>query len=146
MTKQIREILVPVDGSENSIRAATFAMEMALAMHVGVRLFYVFPAASVEVIGIAGMSRADIDQAAQAAAQRAFDKTREGVGRAMIDQVEEETSIGDPAEEIIRFTEDDHKIMVVIGRRGLSRMRSLMLGSVSDKVLRHAKSPVTVVT
>ena len=146
MSEHIREILVPVDGSENCIRAATFAMEMASAMGIGVRLFYVFPAASVEVIGIAGMSRADIDQAAQSAAQRAFDKTREGVGKAMIDQVEQETSIGDPAEEIIRFTEDDDKVLVVIGRRGLSRMRSLMLGSVSDKVLRHAKSPVTVIT
>jgi len=146
MTEHIREILVPVDGSENSIRAATFAMEMASAMNIGVRLFYVFPAASVEVIGIAGMSRADIDQAAQAAAQRAFDKTREGVGSALIDKVEQETSIGDPAEEIIRFTEDDHSVLVIIGRRGLSRMRSLMLGSVSDKVLRHAKSPVTVIT
>ncbi len=146
MTEEIREILVPVDGSENSIRAARFAMVMAEAMKIGVRMFYVFPAASVEVIGIAGMSRADIDQAAQAAAQRAFDKTREGVGSAMIDRVEEETSIGDPAEEIIRFTEDDHTVMVIIGRRGLSRMRSLMLGSVSDKVLRHSKSPVTVIT
>lgn len=146
MSEQIREILVPVDGSENSIRAASFAMEIAAVLKIGVRLFYVFPAASVELIGIAGMSRADIDQAAQAAAQRAFDKTREGVGAAMLDNVEEETSIGDPAEEIIRFTEDDNQILVVIGRRGLSRIRSLMLGSVSDKVLRHAKSPVTVIT
>ncbi|MFP4207466.1 MAG: universal stress protein [Wenzhouxiangella sp.] len=146
MSEHIREILVPVDGSENSIRAATFAMEMAEAMNIGVRLFYVFPAASVEVIGIAGMSRSDIDQAAQAAAQRAFDQTRQGVGDAMIEKVEQETSVGDPAEEIIRFTEDDNSVLVIIGRRGLSRMRSLMLGSVSDKVLRHAKSPVTVIT
>ncbi len=146
MSEHIREVLVPVDGSENSIRAAVFAMEMAEAMNIGVRLFYVFPAASVEVIGIAGMSRSDIDQAAQAAAQRAFDQTRKGVGEAMIDKVEQETSVGDPAEEIIRFTEDDASVMVIIGRRGLSRMRSLMLGSVSDKVLRHAKSPVTVIT
>ncbi|MFW5815864.1 MAG: universal stress protein, partial [Wenzhouxiangella sp.] len=44
MSEHIREILVPVDGSENSIRAAKFAMEMAAAMNIGVRLFYVFPA------------------------------------------------------------------------------------------------------
>ncbi|MEE4296073.1 MAG: universal stress protein [Wenzhouxiangella sp.] len=146
MSEHIREILVPVDGSENSIRAAKFAMEMAGEMSIGVRLFYVFPAASVEVIGIAGMSRSDIDQAAQAAAQRAFDQTRTGIGEAMIENVTQETSIGDPAEEIIRVTEDDHSVLVVIGRRGLSRMRSLMLGSVSDKVLRHAQSPVMVIT
>jgi nucleotide-binding universal stress UspA family protein len=146
MSEHIKEILVPVDGSENSIRAARFAMEMAQAMGIGVRLFYVFPAASVEIIGMAGMSRADIDQAAQASAQRAFDQTREGLGDDLIDKVEQETSIGDPAEEIIRYTEDDHTVLVVIGRRGLSRMKSLMLGSVSDKVIRHAQSPVTVIT
>lgn len=146
MSEHIKEILVPVDGSENSVRAARFGMEMASAMGIGVRLFYVFPAASVEIIGMAGMSRADIDQAAQAAAQRAFDQTREALGSDMIDKVEQETSIGDPAEEIIRYTEDDHAVLVVIGRRGLTRMKSLMLGSVSDKVLRHAKSPVTVIT
>jgi nucleotide-binding universal stress UspA family protein len=146
MSEHIKEILVPVDGSENAIRAARFAMEMATAMGIGVRFFYVFPAASVEVIGMAGMSRADIDQAAQAAAQRAFDQTREALGSELIDRVEQETSIGDPAEEIIRYTEDDNTALVVLGRRGLSRMKSLMLGSVSDKVLRHAKSPVTVIT
>lgn len=146
MSEHIKEILIPVDGSENAVRAARFGMEMAEAMGIGVRLFYVFPAASVEIIGMAGMSRADIDQAAQAAAQRAFDETRDALGSALIDKVEQETSIGDPAEEIIRYTEDDHAVLVVIGRRGLSRMKSLMLGSVSDKVIRHAKSPVTVIT
>jgi nucleotide-binding universal stress UspA family protein len=146
MTEHIKEILVPVDGSDNSIRAVRFAVEMAGAMGIGVRLFYVFPAASVEIIGMAGMSRADIDQAAQASAQRAFDQTREGLGSDIDVTLEQETSIGDPAEEIIRYTEDDHSVLVVIGRRGLSRMKSLMLGSVSDKVIRHAKSPVTVIT
>ena len=146
MSEKTKEILVPVDGSENSIRAAKFAMKMASDMGVGLRMFYVFPSASLEVIAIAGLTRDEIDQAAETAAQRAFDKTRQGVGENMIDQVEHEIAIGDPAEEIIRYTEDDHQILVVIGRRGLSRMRSLMLGSVSDKVLRHSKCPVTVIT
>lgn len=146
MTQEIREILVPIDGSDNGIRAARFAIDLARRMNVGVRLFYVFPAASVEVIGMAGMSRADIDQAAQAAAQRAFDKTHEGLGDTEGVTIEQETSIGDPAEEVIGYTEDDPSIMVVLGRRGLSRMQSLLLGSVSDKVSRHAKSPITIVT
>ena len=146
MTEHIKEILVPVDGSENSIRAANFALELAKPMSITVRLFYVFPAASVEVIGMAGMSKADIDQAAQVAAQRAFDQTREGMNVADGVEIDEETSMGDPAEEIIRYTEDDHATLVIIGRRGLSRMKSLMLGSVSDKVLRYAQSPVMVIT
>lgn len=146
MSHPIKEILVPVDGSDNANRATRFAVSMASALDVPVRLFYVFPAASVEVIGMAGMSRDDIDQAAQAAAQRAFDETREALGDAASGDIEEETSIGDPAEEIVRYAEDDPGVMVVMGRRGLSRMKSLVLGSVSDKVSRHAKSPVTIIT
>ncbi len=95
---------------------------------------------------MAGMSRADIDQAAQAAAQKAFDQTREALGDAGGVAVEQETSMGDPAEEVIRYTEDTPGAMVVIGRRGLSRMKSLMMGSVSDKVIRHAQTPVMVIT
>lgn len=146
MSEQISEILVPVDGSENSIRAALFGVDLAKAFGVGIRLFYIFPAASVEIIGMAGMSRSDIDQAAQAAAQKAFDATQEALGQAGGISIEQETSMGDPAEEIIRYTEDAPGTMVVIGRRGLSRIKSLMIGSVSDKVLRYAKSPVMVIT
>ena len=145
MSEHIKEILVPIDGSENSIRAARFGLEMADAMNVGLRLFYVFPAASMEIIGMAGMSRSDIDQAAQASAQRAFDQVREKLGDTSV-QIDQETSIGDPAEEIIRYTEDDHSVLVVMGRRGLSKMQTLLLGSVSDKVSRHARSPITIVT
>jgi nucleotide-binding universal stress UspA family protein len=146
MNHPVKEILVPVDGSDNANRAVRFAASMASSLDVPVRLFYVFPAASVEVIGMAGMSRDDIDQAAQAAAQRAFDKTREALGDDAPKDMEEETSIGDPAEEIVRYAEDDPGVMIVMGRRGLSRMKSLVLGSVSDKVSRHAKSPVTIIT
>lgn len=145
MSEHVKEILVPIDGSDNSIRAAKFGLEMADAMNVGLRLFYVFPAASVEIIGMAGMSRDDIDQAAQASAQRAFDKVRGELGDTSV-QIDQETSIGDPAEEIIRYTEDDHSVLVIMGRRGLSRMQTLLMGSVSDKVSRHARSPITIVT
>ncbi|MDX1626297.1 MAG: universal stress protein [Wenzhouxiangellaceae bacterium] len=138
------EILVPVDGSENALRATRYALVLAEALSVQLRLLYVFPVASVEIIGMAGMSRDDIDQAAQASAQRVFDEVHSGIGETPV-KILDETSIGDPAEEIIRCTEDDHDLLVVIGRRGLSRIRSLLVGSVSEKVVRHARAPVTVV-
>lgn len=138
------EILVPVDGSENAMRAVRYALGLAGAVGARVRLFYVFPVSSVEIIGMAGMSRDDIEHAAQAAAQRVFDKLHAEIGETDVKLVDE-TSIGDPAEEIIRCTEDDHDLLVILGRRGLSRIQSLLLGSVSEKVVRHAHSPVTVI-
>lgn len=139
-----KEILVPVDGSDNSLRAVRYALGLADAIDARIRLFYVFPVSSVEIIGMAGMSRDDIEHAAQAAAQRVFDKLHAEIGETSV-KVDDETSIGDPAEEIIRCTEDDHDLLVILGRRGLSRIQSLLLGSVSEKVVRHAHSPVTIV-
>jgi len=140
----VREILVPVDGSDNSLRAIRYALDLAQALGARIRLFYVFPVSSVEIIGMAGMSRDDIEHAAQAAAQRVFDKLHGEIGEVGV-AMEDETSIGDPAEEIIRCSEDDHDLLVVLGRRGLSRIQSLLLGSVSEKVVRHAHSPVMVI-
>ena len=139
-----KEILVPVDGSENALRAVRYALGLARALDAKIRLFYVFPVSSVEIIGMAGMSRDDIEHAAQSAAQRVFDKLHDEIAETGV-ALEDETSIGDPAEEIIRCTEDDHELLVVLGRRGLSRIQSLLLGSVSEKVVRHAHSPVTIV-
>ncbi|MGK7297464.1 MAG: universal stress protein [Candidatus Wenzhouxiangella sp. M2_3B_020] len=139
-----KEILVPVDGSNNALRAVNYALELAAATGAKLRLFYVFPVSSVEIIGMAGMSRDDIEHAAQDAAQRVFDKLHDEMGETEV-PVEDETSIGDPAEEIIRCTEDDHELLVILGRRGLSRIQSLLLGSVSEKVVRHAHSPVMII-
>ena len=140
----VSDILVPVDGSDNALRAVRYALELAGDLKVKVRLFYVFPVSSVEIIGMAGMSRDDIESAAQAAAQRVFDKIHAEIGSTSV-ALADETSIGDPAEEIIRCTEDDSGLLVILGRRGLSRMQSLLLGSVSEKVVRHAHCPVTIV-
>ncbi len=144
----IKEVLVPVDGSDNSQRAVKFALELARGLSTRIRLFYVFPLSSVEIIGMAGMSRDDIDQAAQSAAQKVFDKVHEEISATAGEhgiEISDETSVGDPAEEIIRCTEDDEGVHVVLGRRGLSRIQTLLLGSVSEKVVRHAHGPVTVV-
>jgi len=50
---------------------------------------------------------------------------------------------GDPAEELIRASQDAD--MVVLGRRGSGGFATLLLGSVSGKVMHHAACPVMVV-
>lgn len=145
MKGYIDSILVPVDGSENSARAARFGIQLAATLEVPATLLYVFPAASMELVDMAGMSRQDLEQAAQACGQRALDQVRLALDADMQQRFEATIAIGDPAEEIIARTEARSASLVVIGRRGMSPLRTLVLGSVSDKVLRHAAVPVTVV-
>jgi Universal stress protein family len=50
-----------------------------------------------------------------------------------------------PAEQILRHAEDNHADMIVMGRRGMTRATRWILGSVSERVMRYAHCPVTVV-
>jgi nucleotide-binding universal stress UspA family protein len=146
MNARIEEIMVPVDGSDSALRAARFAVNLAAAMGAKVKLFHVLPAASVELVGMAGMERADIEKLGQSSGERVFARIREELDAGQAGNLEQAVALGEPAEEILAYAEQHPATLVVMGRRGLSRMQSLMLGSVSDRVLQHARCPVTVVS
>jgi nucleotide-binding universal stress UspA family protein len=52
---------------------------------------------------------------------------------------------GNPAEKILTFAEDNNLDMIIVGSLGKSGYERILLGSVSEKVIRHAKIPVLVV-
>ena len=52
---------------------------------------------------------------------------------------------GDIADEILEVAEGEKADVIVLGRRGLGRVREVLLGSVSQKVLHHADCKVVIV-
>lgn len=138
------EIVVAVDGSEAAGRAARFAARLAGATSCPVKLLYVFPATGMAMVGFSRMSAEEIKHAQHSAAQTAMEKARAALRDGGVN-AEELVIFGDPAEEIINYA-DNHKVLVVRGRRGLSTMKYLVLGSVSEKVMRHACGAVTLVS
>ena len=56
------------------------------------------------------------------------------------------TLFGDPAKEIITFAEGGHYDLIVMGRRGRGGVGRVLLGSVSDRVVKAASCPVMVVS
>ncbi len=52
---------------------------------------------------------------------------------------------GNPSQEIIKYVKDHSIDQLVIGSRGLNTFQEMVLGSVSHKVVKHAKCPVTIV-
>jgi nucleotide-binding universal stress UspA family protein len=141
---QFDEIVVPVDGSGGAGRAASFAARLAAAIRCPIRLLYVFPMTSMAMVGLSRMSSEEIVQAQNSAARDIFDKARAAVGDAGAD-VDTLVLLGDPASELISYVEQHPKALVVMGRRGLSPIQSLLMGSVSEKVCRHAQGAVTLV-
>jgi nucleotide-binding universal stress UspA family protein len=144
MTAAFQEILVPVDGSEGSQRAVRFADRLAVATGSPLKLIFVFSLPPSEFVTVARLSKEDIENVRNSAAKSVFAAAR-GALADPARQVHEEVLFGDPAAEILHYINERPDALVVMGRRGLTRMESLLLGSVSEKVVRHAKGSVTIV-
>lgn len=52
---------------------------------------------------------------------------------------------GHPADELIRFAEEEKMDIIVMGMIGRTGLDRLILGSVAEKVIRHSKVPVMVI-
>ncbi|MFK4302928.1 nucleotide-binding universal stress UspA family protein [Paenibacillus sp. RC254] len=52
---------------------------------------------------------------------------------------------GDPAHEILNYARDSEQQLIIIGSRGLSGIKEMMLGSVSHKVSQLSSCPVLIV-
>lgn len=55
------------------------------------------------------------------------------------------TSFGNPAQEILKAAEEAKCDLIIVGAKGHSLLRNLMIGSVADTVVRNASCPVLVV-
>jgi nucleotide-binding universal stress UspA family protein len=55
------------------------------------------------------------------------------------------TARGFPADEIIRIEQEEQISLIVLGSHGMSNLKEMLLGSVSEAVIRKSKQPVLVV-
>ncbi|MBZ5739793.1 universal stress protein [Nocardioides mangrovi] len=124
-------IVVGVDGSPSSDRALDWAIGQAVREHRQLTLAH-------------GVADPVIVEVARDDAVELLDRTRAYVAERAPDlAVHETTWIADPRVTLLRLAED--AALVVVGSRGRGPVRSLLLGSVSSAVSRHAPCPVVVV-
>ena len=143
--KDFRKVVTAVDGSDGSIRAVRVAARLADSMGLPLVLLHVFPLMSNDIAGALGMSTSEIEETRDRSAARTFKEVRAEISNRDL-EIEQVALIGDVAEEIINYLDNASDLLMVMGRRGQSQLGSLLLGSVSDKVLRHTHTPVTVVS
>ncbi|MHA7926100.1 MAG: universal stress protein [Marinobacter sp.] len=145
MANGTQSFVVACDGSEHSSHAAKIAAELAKATGQSLKLLAVFPGTRLERLIVSGIPQSDIDEEANEYGRKAFDAAKQAVS-GIVEPAEEVLLKGDPAKEIVEYLDENHGSHMFLGRRGDSMLRSLTLGSVSEKVVRHAHGPVTVVS
>jgi nucleotide-binding universal stress UspA family protein len=137
-------ILVPVDGSPLSRRAFEFALDK----HPGAEFLVL---SVLDPIDAVYWSEGAGPSVASEWYERAKERTDDLFAELRTETDERgvslvcETDVGKPARTILRFVDEydvDHVVMGSHGRSGVSRV---LLGSVTEEVMRHADVPVTVV-
>ena len=78
-------------------------------------------------------------------ANQAFTKVKEALGDAA-NQISDQHLIGgEPAQAVIDFVENTDGALIVVGSRGLSRVRGLLIGSFSQRLMQLAPGPVMII-
>ena len=142
---KIDSILCPVDFSEFSVRAYDYAQSLAqqykarlLLVHSAHPLFFAYPSYAYTDV-VHGIYR-DLHAHAELELQKFVDShTRNGI------QVECKVIEGPPTDDILTFAEQQDVNLIVMGTHGRRGLDHLVLGSVTEKVLRKAKCPVLAV-
>jgi nucleotide-binding universal stress UspA family protein len=147
----IRKILVAVDGSKPSVDASVQAIDISKRLNAEMTALYVvspdirynyledtitprLPRALKDVMMIAMQTgEKHLDKVKQ--------KAREKDVRVKTDVI---IGISSVVKEIVEYAEKNKIDMIVIGSRGLSGIKKMLLGSVANGVVTYAHCPVLV--
>jgi nucleotide-binding universal stress UspA family protein len=137
-------MLVPVDGSENSFRALEHAIFLSTKIkEAQITVLYIIedlPSLYIYSPKIMEKLRADYEREYT----RILERCKEMANKSgtNINTVLKE---GDPASKIIGYSDMEKFDLIIMGSRGMGKFKEMIIGSVSNKVIHHAKSSVMLV-
>lgn len=132
------KILVPVDGSTHSILALQEAIRIVKTVGGEITAIFVCSESSEGSSFVMPKLAFDCDtESILAEAQR--------IGKASEVAIQGLTLKGDAVQRIVKAAGEGSFDLIVIGARGLSNLSGLILGSVSQGVIKNAACPVLVI-
>ncbi|MHC1611409.1 MAG: universal stress protein [Candidatus Methanospirareceae archaeon] len=147
-----RKILYPTDFSDCAVKALEYVKKLKEAGTEEVVAVHVMDVREIETMaaGVAwlGETTAEYETDLLTAMRDDVEKKLEGV-RMEIEKAGLKVSVKIPEgilfKKILKIAEDEDVSLIVLGSHGKSNVREMLLGSVSEKVIRGSKRPVLVV-
>ncbi len=133
-----KKMLVPLDGSE--LAEVVFSYTKELAGRLGVEVI---------LLNVYGPQQRDLIPMRHAYIERAADNIRHRPQRVQLSEgtleARGELAAGNPAEEILRYADENGIDFILMATHGRSGIRRWAMGSVAYRVLRASKVPVWLV-
>ncbi len=137
----IRKILCPVDFSETSMNALKSAKELKDIFSAEFEVMHVVPTHFIK-------ERAAVGKDTDRITEELFNEARNELQRFLSDAGIEKSGIveeGEPFKKIASFSAENNIELIVIGARGLSFIKEMLIGSVTDAVLKSSPCPVLLI-
>lgn len=140
---EIKTILVAVDGSKNADKAVRYASAIGPPLGAEVILLYIVPM----LVSATPYQDIQSDQPfmeLQKVGEEILERSKnlaESLGCKVVPLLDH----GDPARKIIDIADERDVDIIIMGSRGISGFRRLLVGSISDKVMQQASCPVMIV-
>jgi nucleotide-binding universal stress UspA family protein len=141
----IKKVLVAVDGSEYSLKAVDYAIDVALKYESELYLLHVIDKVEIpeELKKYASVEKIEdppeylvFNEIGNRILKKAGDKAK----KAGIKKIHAIIQEGNAAEKITAFARDNHIDWIFMGSRGLGGVKGLLMGSVSNKVCHLTES------
>jgi nucleotide-binding universal stress UspA family protein len=144
-----KRVLVPLDGSTHSVKAAETAIELCSTFGAELTLLHVtakldLPDNLKGYMQGEHLTKQDL-LAVDQAAKRVIADVRSKAEAQGLKKVKTIYREGKPARSIVAYANNARIDAIIMGSRGLSEFESLLLGSVSHKVSSLAKCSVMIV-
>lgn len=144
----IRTILVPVDFSKSSRLALEYASSLATRYGAVVDVLHVWSVPEFmppDTLGISGSHASELVALVQGNAETALGKLAEEAARDGISIRRTRAEPGIASQVILDAIKHDRYDLVVMGTQGRTGLAHVLLGSVAERVVRHAACPVLTV-
>ncbi len=149
--------MVPLDGSEHSLKALNVAIQLAKKFKSKITLIHAYSVVSRVIVApepttltppmAPVVTPLEVSKVAEAARKTGNNILADGEEKVKAEGIQVETLLkeGNIVQEIVNAAREGNFDLIVMGARGISKIKELLLGSVSDGVIRHASCPVLVV-
>jgi nucleotide-binding universal stress UspA family protein len=140
---KIKKILVPIDGSDHSMRAAEYGVGIAKTLDAEATVLYVIDVVVIDQIAKVNQREsveAELKQDGQRYINYVLGLTQKaGVKASSL------LAIGHPFEQIINLAKSLEMDLIVMGTYGRRTTERILIGSVAERVIEYASCPVVVV-
>ncbi|GIT91067.1 universal stress protein UspA [Jannaschia pagri] len=141
-----KNITVAVDGSDHARHALSVACDLAQQYHGQLHLIHAPEVSSTGLaVGSGAIEIAPTQEAIQAAGADVMAAAATQVRAAGLEPASETVRYGRPSAEVCGLADETGSDLIVTGRRGMSSVQGLVLGSTSQRIAHDAPCAVLTV-